>query len=77
MTTPDDAREFGEIGAKLDTLQTSVDRISRALFGNGEPGVIGRVDRLEQERKRVIGAIKWIVAAAIGIAGVVVAVWKG
>jgi len=48
--------EFVEIGSKLD-------RIDSALRGNGKPGINTRLDRLEQDAKRM-GKIVWLVLGA-------------
>jgi len=48
--------EFAEIGSKLD-------RIDSALRGNGKPGINTRLDRLEQDAKR-ISRVVWIVCGA-------------
>ena len=49
--------EFVEIGGKLD-------RIDAALRGNGKPGINTRLDRLEQDAKR-ISRVVWIVCGAV------------
>jgi len=60
-------REFREIHAKLDRLDT-------AIRGNGKPGIQTRLDRLEvaqATRSRLL----WIIAAAL-VTLAVGAVWK-
>ena len=54
--------EFVEIGGKLD-------RIDASLRGNGKTGINTRLDRLEQDAKR-ISRVVWIVCGAV-VTGVV------
>lgn len=49
-------REFAEIRVKLD-------RLDEAIRGNGKPGIALRLDRLEQDGRR-LGRIVWLIAGA-------------
>ena len=53
--------EFEEIHKKLDKIDVS-------LRGNGKPGIITRLDRLEQT-KNLFSKVFWIV---LGVAGTVI-----
>ncbi len=53
-------RQFQEINQKLD-------RLDKALRGNGEPGITVRLDRLEQDAKRQ-ARLTWMLIGA-GLAG--------
>lgn len=53
--------EFAEIHKKLDKIDVSI-------RGNGKPGIITRLDRLEQT-KILLGKLFWVV---LGIAGTVI-----
>ncbi len=67
MTTQYDRYCKGEFAEIKQTLA----KIDESLRGNGKPGILVRVDRLEQARKRwdrwwflVIGAVVPVLAAA-------------
>lgn len=62
---------------KIDAIQADVTEIKAALLGDlrgGKPGVIGRVDRLEQSEKRRVFLTQSAVGAAI--TAVVASVWS-
>lgn len=66
---------LARIEEKLDTILKSVSAMTRVLYGrNGHPGILVRMDRLEQTCKRqstimkiVFGA--FVAAAASGVIG--------
>ena len=49
-------REFAEIRVKLD-------RLDEAIRGNGKPGLALRLDRLEQDARR-LGRLAWLAAGS-------------
>ena len=49
-------REFGEIRQKLD-------RLDEAIRGNGKPGLALRLDRIEQDARR-LGRLVWLAAGS-------------
>lgn len=62
---------------QIDAIQADVAEIKTALLGDlrgGKPGVIGRVDRLEQSEKRRVFLTQSAVGAAI--TAVVASVWS-
>ena len=61
----------------FDHINYKLDRIDKALRSNGEPGMVTRIDRLEQTDKRS-GKLGWILigAAITVISGLVVLVIK-
>jgi len=61
-------REFGEIHRKLD-------RLDEAIRGNGRPGIIVRLDRLEQDAKRQSKLIWLIVGSAVTAFASVLVAW--
>ncbi|NLF33065.1 MAG: hypothetical protein GX591_19545 [Planctomycetes bacterium] len=61
MTEPDVQNHF-EIIAKLD-------RLDEAIRGNGKPGILIRLDRLEQDAKRQ-GKLVWLIVGATVVAAV-------
>ena len=50
-------RQFAAIHAKLDSLD-------EAIRGNGKPGLLVRVDRIERDARRN-GKLIWLIAGAI------------
>ena len=49
-------REFAQIRAKLD-------RLDEAIRGNGKPGIALRLDRIEQDARR-LGRLVWLAAGS-------------
>lgn len=49
-------REFAEIHQKLD-------RLDEAIRGNGKPGIALRLDRIEQDARR-LGRLVWLAAGS-------------
>ena len=49
-------REFAEIRVKLD-------RLDEAIRGNGKPGIALRLDRIEQDARR-LGRLVWLAAGS-------------
>jgi len=56
--------EFVEIGGKLD-------KIDAVLRGNGKPGINTRLDRLEQDAKRISRVVWLVCGACVTVAGAV------
>lgn len=70
---------------KIDTMAANQERIMHLLYGNGEPGLKGRVDRLEQDQiardkdnekanARREKFLWWAVTS--GIAGLAAGIWN-
>ena len=54
---------------KLDEAHVRQDRVNRVLWGvNGAPGVLVRLDRVEQGRKAGTWVLRTVVVAVVGIA---------
>ena len=62
MTEPTLERHFEVIHAKLD-------RLDEAIRGNGKPGIMIRLDRLEQDAKRQAKLV-WLIVGATVVAAV-------
>lgn len=63
---------------RLDTLDSRLDRIEHVLVGNGDPGLKGRVDRLEQAHASQSGrSTTWYAALVSAVTGAAsaIAVW--
>ena len=61
-------REFEEIRVKLD-------RLDEAIRGNGKPGISLRLDRLEQDAKRLSRLVWMIVGSAVTAFASVLVAW--
>ncbi len=61
MTDPTIEKHFEVIEAKLD-------RLDEAIRGNGKPGILIRLDRLEQDAKRQAKLVWLIVGATVAAA---------
>ena len=57
-----------QCGEHFQALHQKLDRLDEAIRGNGRPGVLIRLDRLEQDAKRQAKLI-WLIigAAATGV----------
>ena len=62
MTEPTAEKHFEVIHAKLD-------RLDEAIRGNGKPGIMIRLDRLEQDAKRQARLV-WLIVGATVVAAV-------
>ena len=61
-------REFADIRVKLD-------RLDEAIRGNGKPGITLRLDRLEQDAKRLSRLVWMIVGSAVTALGSALVAW--
>ena len=55
--------------AEFAAIHRKLDRLDEAIRGNGKPGILVRLDRLEQDAKRQ-GKLIWLVVGA-GVTGFV------
>ena len=55
--------------AEFAAIHRKLDRLDEAIRGNGKPGILVRLDRLEQDAKRQ-GKLIWLVVGA-GVTGLV------
>lgn len=53
---------------RLATIEGKLDRLDEAIRGNGRPGILIRLDRLEQDARRQ-GRLIWMVVGACLTAG--------
>ena len=61
-------REFAEIRVNLD-------RLDEAIRGNGKPGLTLRLDRLEQDAKRLSRLVWMVVGSAVTAFASVLTAW--
>ena len=57
-------KAFTRIEGKLGKIESSTDRTEKALFGNGQPGLIERVAKLET-KVGVIAGLAGFVASVV------------
>ncbi|MBI1373350.1 MAG: hypothetical protein GC159_11520 [Phycisphaera sp.] len=62
---------------QLEAINRKLDRLDEAIRGNGKPGILIRLDRLEQDAKRQSKLI-WLIVGALltGLSSALV-VWIG
>jgi len=60
--------EFSQLHAKLD-------RLDEAIRGNGRPGILIRLDRLEQDAKRQAKLVWLLLGAAATSLGSAIVAW--
>lgn len=64
MSEPCKHQEETECPRKFDLLFEKIDRLDEAIRGNGKPGILMRLDRLEQaEVKRA--KLVWLLVGAL------------
>jgi len=68
-----DSQQSDPIRRQFEAIHEKLDRLDVAIRGNGKPGILIRLDRLEQDAKRqsrliwlIVGAV--VTALASGIA---------
>lgn len=71
----DDRKRMEELEQKLTTIHAGVQRIERGLFGDeemGQPGLVSRVQTLEDTAEKLENA-RWYVLGAIAVISALVA----
>ena len=63
MTDSCDRDDRDECARKFDMLFLKIDRLDEAIRGNGKPGILVRIDRLEQS-EMTRGKLLWLLAGA-------------
>lgn len=72
---PECARELGAIGTNLTNINAKLDKLNSALFGNGTPGLIMQVDRLQQTHARNVWWLRTLAVVVLGLVGKLVYGW--
>jgi hypothetical protein len=62
---PETCEEHEHCKTSFEVLFAKIDKLDEAIRGNGKPGIIIRLDRLEQDAKRQSKLIWLIIGAAI------------
>lgn len=55
-------------GQQIETIEATTAAIKTSLLGNGKPGIIVRLDRVEQ-RHRFVSRIVWLLVGVLIAAG--------
>lgn len=58
-------QQLGRMESMLETIAVKTDKLTEAFYGNGKPGILTRVDRLEQSDKRHRWAARTLIAGAV------------
>ena len=53
----------------FEVIEAKLDRLDEAIRGNGKPGILIRLDRLEQDAKRQAKLV-WLIVGATVVAAV-------
>jgi len=53
----------------FEVIHKKLDRLDEAIRGNGRPGILIRLDRLEQDAKRQ-GKLVWLIVGATVVAAI-------
>ena len=56
--------QFEQCQNQLESIHRKLDRLDEAIRGNGKPGILIRLDRLEQDAKRQAKLI-WLIVGAV------------
>lgn len=66
--------DIAVIKTKVDKIDTTLDRLDHAILGNGQPGLLTRMAKMEQ----IAAILIWVSTAVTGtlITIVVTAIWK-
>jgi len=62
---------------QLEAINRKLDRLDEAVRGNGKPGILIRLDRLEQDAKRQSKLIWLIVGALLTSLSSALVLWIG
>ena len=72
-----DCDQFEQCRKQWESIHRKLDRLDEAIRGNGRPGILIRLDRLEQDARRQ-GKLIWLMVGTVatGVASAVV-MWIG
>ena len=56
--------QFEQCQSQFESIHRKLDRLDEAIRGNGKPGILIRLDRLEQDAKRQAKLI-WLIIGAV------------
>jgi hypothetical protein len=75
MKMPDNCENHENCKQSFDILFKKIDKLDVAIRGNGKPGILIRLDRLEQSAKTQAKLI-WLLLGALGTcAATAIAMW--
>lgn len=67
MTNEEIVKSLATIGTRLDGIEETLNKIEKALNGNGQPGLISRVTTLEAKDSTKSKTVEWFVLIATAI----------
>jgi len=56
--------QFEQCQNQFESIHRKLDRLDEAIRGNGKPGILIRLDRLEQDAKRQ-AKLTWLILGAV------------
>lgn len=69
--------KFQEIHDKIDSVDTKIDVLITCVKGNGKIGLVMKVDRLEQARKRHVKLIWVLIGGVVALIANLAGHWIG
>ena len=59
-----ECEQFDQCQKQFESIHGKLDRLDEAIRGNSRPGIVVRLDRLEQDAKRQ-GKLIWLILGAV------------
>ena len=59
-----ECEQFDQCQKQFESIHGKLDRLDQAIRGNSRPGIVVRLDRLEQDAKRQ-GKLIWLILGAV------------
>lgn len=53
-------------------MRQDIERLKHAMFGNGRPGIVEKLTRIEERVGSIYAILKWVSLIGIPVAGAVV-----
>lgn len=75
MNEPCNSEQEKHCQHQLDVLFEKIDRLDESIRGNGKPGIIVRLDRLEQSAKSQGKLIWLLIGSAVASLATVLTTW--
>lgn len=61
---------------RTKSIDSRMERIDHSLYGNGQPGIMQRVDKLESLASITLGVFTWFLAPGAVLSGILYFLWR-